>query len=85
MNNTSVDIELAKLIKQKAVITGVPYLFSLVTMGFVLSGVSRIWTKYRYNQQQKAVAEQTQQSISQDFVQLSPAFQGFKVSLAGQK
>ena len=85
LNNTSVDIELAKLIKQKAVITGVPYLFSLVTMGFVLSGVSRIWTKYRYNQQQKAVAEQTQQSISQDFVQLSPAFQGFKVSLAGQK
>ena len=85
LNKTSVDEELAKLIKQKAIITGVPYLFSLVTMGFVLSAVSRVWTKYRYNQQQKAAATQTQEQKSQDFVKLSPAFQGFKVSLAGQK
>ena len=54
-------------------------------MGFVLSAVSRVWTKYRYNQQQKAAATQTQEQKSQDFVKLSPAFQGFKVSLAGQK
>ncbi|MBO5447109.1 hypothetical protein J6A34_06345 [bacterium] len=85
LNKTSVDEELAKLIKQKAIITGVPYLFSLVTMGFVLSAVSRVWTKYRYNQQQKAAATQTQEQKPQDFVKLSPAFQGFKVSLAGQK
>ncbi len=85
LNNTSVDVELAKLTKQKAIITGVPYLFSLVTMGFVLSAVSRIWTKYRYDHQQKSVQEQPQEVKSQDFVKLSPAFQGFKVSLAGQK
>lgn len=52
-NKTSVDTELAKLIKQKSIITGVPYLFSILVMGFTLSGVSRIWTKYRYNQEQK--------------------------------
>lgn len=50
-NGTSVDSELAKLIKQKSVITGVPYLFSLTAMGFMLSGVSRLWTQYRYNHQ----------------------------------
>jgi len=52
-NNTSVDKELAKLIKQKSIITGVPYLFSIVVMGFTLSGVSRLWTKYRYDHQNK--------------------------------
>ena len=35
LNNTSKDVELAKLIKQKSIITGVPYLFSLVAMGFI--------------------------------------------------
>lgn len=80
LNNTSVDIELSKLIKQKAVITGVPYLFSLVTMGFVLSGVSRIWTKYRYDHQQKTDAPKVTEQKPQDFVKLSPVFEGFKVS-----
>ena len=77
LNNTSVDGELAKLIKQKAVITGVPYLFSLIAMGFTLSAVSRIWTKYRYDHQ----AKPQEQNSSQDFVNTNPAFQGFKLSV----
>lgn len=76
LNNTSVEVELGKLIKQKAVITGVPYLFSLIAMGFTLSAVSRIWTKYRYNHQVKQ--EQKPDSQNKDFVKISPAFQGFK-------
>lgn len=52
-NGTSYPDELSKLIKQKSVITGVPYLFSVVAMGFILSGVSRMWTKYRYDHQNK--------------------------------
>ncbi len=52
INKTTVDKELETLIKQKSIITGVPYLFSILVMGFTLSGVSRIWTKYRYNHQQ---------------------------------
>ena len=50
-NNTSADKELASLIKQKAIITGVPYAFGLAVMGFTLSAVTRIWTKYRYKHQ----------------------------------
>ncbi|MDE6138170.1 MAG: hypothetical protein K2F57_01715, partial [Candidatus Gastranaerophilales bacterium] len=78
LNNSSVDEELAKLIKQKSVITGVPYLFSLIAMGFTLSAVSRIWTKYRYDHQ---VKPQEQSSLSaQNFVKINPTFQGFKLS-----
>lgn len=59
-NKTSYQKELETLIKQKSVITGVPYLFSLVAMGFILSGVSRIWTKYRYDHQQKTAAAENE-------------------------
>lgn len=74
LNNTTFDKELDKLIKQKAVITGVPYLFSLLAMGFTLSAVSRIWTQYRYNHQAKTPEQQPQT----DFIKISPAFEGFK-------
>lgn len=76
-NNTSAETELAKLIKQKSIITGVPFLFSLVAMGFTLSAVSRIWTKYRYDHQQKLQ--------NQKIAELNPSFQGFKVDLTTNK
>ena len=76
-NNTSAETELAKLIKQKSIITGVPFLFSLIAMGFTLSAVSRIWTKYRYDHQQK--------SQNQKIAELNPSFQGFKVDLTTNK
>ena len=79
INNTTVQSELEKLIKQKSVITGVPYLFSLVAMGFTLSAVSRIWTKYRYDHQVKSES-QNQKINTQDFVKFSPAFEGFRVA-----
>lgn len=72
-NNSTKDAELAKLIKQKSIITGVPFLFSLVAMGFTLSAISRIWTKYRYDHQQKPQ--------NQKIAELNPSFQGFKVDL----
>ena len=73
-NKTTVQDELAKLIKQKTIITGVPYLFSLIAMGFTLSAVSRIWTKYRYDHQQK-----TQTSPVNFIPATSPAFEGFRL------
>ena len=76
-NNTSAETELAKLIKQKSIITGVPFLFSLVAMGFTLSAVSRIWTKYRYDHQQKPQ--------NQKIAELNPSLQGFKVDLTTNK
>lgn len=75
-NKTSVNSELEKLIKQKSVVTGVPYLFSVVAMGFLLSGVSRLWTQYRYNHSQKNSENNSQPQ--QNLGQISPAFSGFK-------
>ena len=52
-NGTSVSSELKKLTKQKAVVSGIPYAFSLLFMGFTLSAITRFWTQYRYNHQNK--------------------------------
>ena len=60
-NNTSYEKELSRLIKQKSVITGVPYLFGLLVMGFTLTGITRVWTKYRYNQMNKDAQNQNQE------------------------
>lgn len=43
------EAELKRLTKEKAVISAVPFGFSLVFMGFLLSAISRFWTQYRYN------------------------------------
>lgn len=48
-NNSNYNKELETLIKQKSKIMAVPYGFSLIFMGFLLAGISRIWTQYRYN------------------------------------
>ncbi|MBD5403184.1 hypothetical protein HDR58_10390 [bacterium] len=80
INKTSKSVELDKLIKQKSIITGVPYLFSLVTMGFVLSGVSRLWTQYRYNHQKKS--EEKSVNFEQNFASISPQFKGFKFNIS---
>lgn len=52
-NATDKHVEFNKLIKQKAFIVGVPYAFALVTMGFLLAGISRAWTQYRFNRKKK--------------------------------
>lgn len=41
--------EYSRLVKEKAYIVGVPYLFTLLTMGFLLAGINRFWTQYRFN------------------------------------
>ncbi len=46
---TSVSAEFKRLAKQKAVINGVPYLFSIGVMGFFVAGVSNLFTKYRFD------------------------------------
>ncbi|MBR2068293.1 MAG: hypothetical protein IJ877_00895 [Candidatus Gastranaerophilales bacterium] len=42
-----------KLLSQKTLITAVPYLFSLLFMGFTLSAITRLWTAYRYKHSEK--------------------------------
>jgi len=79
LNKTTKNVELGKLIRQKAVITGVPYAFSLIAMGFTLSAVSRAWTKYRYNHGLKN--PQNSQNLTGKFVKYSPAFEGFRTNV----
>ena len=50
---TDVAKELSRLTKEKAIITAIPYAFSLLFMGFTLSAITRLWTQYRYNHQEK--------------------------------
>lgn len=53
LKNTNAKDELKRLTKEKAIITGVPYAFSLLFMGFTLSLITRLWTQYRYNKTHK--------------------------------
>lgn len=46
---TKPQIEFNRLVKEKAIITAIPYTFGLVFMGFLLAGITRFWTQYRYN------------------------------------
>lgn len=56
-NKTEYKAEWEKLIRQKAIITGVPYLFSLIIMGFTLTAITRLWTQYRYNRMKKKIPQ----------------------------
>lgn len=52
-SGSEVKTELNRLIKQKAFIQLVPYLFSLLFMGVTLSAITRLTTQLRYNKQKK--------------------------------
>ena len=52
-NKATVETEFAKLCRQKALIAGVPFLFGMLFMGMFVAGVSRAFTQYRYNHEQK--------------------------------
>ncbi len=52
-NGTRVEDEFKKVFKQKALISTVPFAFSIGFMGLFVAGVSRFFTQYRYNQEQK--------------------------------
>ncbi|MDD3419373.1 MAG: hypothetical protein PHE78_02100 [Candidatus Gastranaerophilales bacterium] len=47
--NTKLESEYKSLVKQKTLITGVPFLFGLAVMGFFVAGASNLFTKYRFN------------------------------------
>ena len=78
-NNTDKVKELSKLTKQKAIITGVPYAFSMLAMGFALSAITRIWTQHRYNVKMK---EQVNTPVVNQNIfesQYSKVFEEFKL------
>lgn len=51
--NTSYKEEFKRLTKQKVLIFSVPFLFSIGVMGFFVAGISNLFTKFRFNQEQK--------------------------------
>lgn len=54
-NGTKLEAEYKKLVKQKTLITGVPFLFGLGFMGFFVAGISNLFTKYRFDKETKTV------------------------------
>ena len=75
-----------RLIKEKSIITAIPYGFSLVFMGFLLAGITRFWTQYRYNHGKKdrntEIAREKPkseilQNINLNFMPKTNTFQGF--------
>ena len=52
-NLTSVEQEYKKLCKQKNILSSVPFLFGIGFMGLFVSGVSRFFTQYRFNKDNK--------------------------------
>ena len=57
-----VEKEFTRLAKQKVLISGVPYIFSIGVMGFFVSGISNTFTKYRFSK------EQTNSSLLKKYV-----------------
>ena len=51
-----------KLLKQKTLISGVPFLFGIGVMGFFVAAVSRYFTQYRYDKE-KAIKNLNNQTI----------------------
>lgn len=56
--------EFLKLLKEKSIITGVPFLFSLGFMGFAVAGISNLFTKYRYNKEHSMTQNTKTEPIS---------------------
>ena len=74
-NGTKAADEFKKLAKQKTLISGVPFLFSIGFMGFFVAGISNVFTKYRF---EKAKQSNTGKNrIIQEKQQLPPAFKSF--------
>lgn len=75
-NGTKVEAEFKKLAKQKVLISGVPFLFSIGFMGFFVAGISNVFTRYRYNRDKKLTA-QSKQFVQQQTQAQAKAFKTF--------
>lgn len=53
---TQTQKEFSKLAKQKVLISGVPFIFSIGFMGFFVAGISNLFTKFRYEREPKKVS-----------------------------
>ncbi len=51
--NTKLEAEYKSLVKQKVLISGLPYLFAIGVMGFFVAGMTNYFTRKRYERAQK--------------------------------
>lgn len=76
-NGTSINKEFQNLVGKKAAIGAVPFAFSIVVMGLFVAGISRLFTQYRYNKEQKEKLK----AFNNNFL----SFERFRQSLPAQK
>ncbi len=76
--NTNTEKELSRLIKEKAFVTGVPYAFSLLFMGLTLSAITRLFTQYRYNKENKTKENSSLQTSFEIKNHLPQVFSAFR-------
>ena len=73
-NNISNVEQYKKLLKQKTLTTALPYAFSMIVMGFILSGMTRFWTQYRYNHSQNNKKPDTVLNFKRNVPEVFKAF-----------
>ena len=78
--NTNPAKELSRLTKETAFVSAVPYAFSLLFMGLTLSAITRLWTQYRYNHQQKSEAKDKMNFIIYDKQQAPKIFKDIELN-----
>ena len=76
-NKTQATDELKKLVKQKTFTTAIPYAFALLFMGFTLSAITRLWTQFRYNHQQKQEQKSNNHTLLNFQRNLPPLYKDF--------
>lgn len=57
VKNTTVEKEYKSLVKQKVLISGLPYIFSIGVMGFFVAGMTTHFTRKRYKDAQNKIAQ----------------------------
>lgn len=72
-NNTTVESEFKRLFKGKSIITGIPFLFGLLFMGFFVAGMTRFWTAFRYKKSEQAKQIENSYNFNYD----NPVFKNF--------
>jgi len=75
---TNVKDELNKLVKQKAFVGAVPYLFSIVFMGFLLSAITRLTTQKRYDKEKAQNGQNKPSCLKFALENLPETFKDFK-------
>jgi len=67
----------SKLAKQKALISGVPFVFGIGVMGFFVAGISNLFTRYRHGKEVEKNVQKTQ--LLNQPEQLSKTFKMFQM------